>query len=134
MSDHTPGPWIVEKGDRKRERDISAPNGDPRLNYTSWRGLATVYGSDSDPRAGKLVMRANARLIAAAPEMAARIEALEAEIERMRDAAQALLDADDATPGRDGSAIVTPDELAAHHERWTTARDALRATLEVKDE
>lgn len=76
---HTPGPWLSEKGDRKQERNISAPNGDPRLRYSSWRGLAVVFGSDEDRDVGKLVMKANARLIAAAPDL---LEALEAALEQ----------------------------------------------------
>lgn len=70
MSQHTPGPWAV--GDvrfDKQRADIDAPKGDSRLEYTNWTSLARVYGSEYNPLIGGDVMMANARLIAAAPDL-----------------------------------------------------------------
>lgn len=64
----TPGPWTV--GERRGQTTrINALGGDPSLDYQSWRGLAEVYGCTEEPEIGGRVMAANARLIAAAPEL-----------------------------------------------------------------
>jgi hypothetical protein len=68
MSKFTPGPWAVSQREIQ-EWDINAPRGDKRLQYHGWDGLAVVYGSDDDPTNGNIVGEANARLIAAAPDM-----------------------------------------------------------------
>lgn len=75
MSAHTPGPWVAA---RKSSQcwTIDAPNGDPTIGYSAWQALAVVYGCDDDRNAGEEVAKANARLIASAPELlAACIEA-----------------------------------------------------------
>lgn len=65
---HTPGPWVVGKVNRKKQRaDINTDACDARLGYTSWTGLARVYGCDENKRVGTEIMEANAMLIAAAP-------------------------------------------------------------------
>lgn len=75
-SRHTPGPWTVgpcENNESPSELWINAPNGDPVVGYTSWRGLASVYGCDEpgNNTAANAQMAANAQLIAAAPELLA---------------------------------------------------------------
>lgn len=67
ITGYTPGPWIAEKP--------KGSNGFININ-PSGKGsfIATCYGTDPDP-----VNEANARLIAAAPEMADRIRKLEAQ-------------------------------------------------------
>ena len=67
ITGYTPGPWIAEKP--------KGSNGFININ-PSGKGsfIATCYGTDLDP-----VNEANARLIAAAPEMADRIRKLEAQ-------------------------------------------------------
>ncbi|MCO6445003.1 MAG: hypothetical protein J5J04_13050 [Anaerolineae bacterium] len=70
MSKHTPGPWEVGKISHRKQRvDINSPVPDPRLNYSRWDGLARVYGVNGQPLLGSKIMLANARLIAAAPEL-----------------------------------------------------------------
>ena len=48
---------------------IHAPNGDPTLQYQSWESMAQVNGCDAERVLGPRVAEANARLIAAAPEL-----------------------------------------------------------------
>lgn len=74
---HTPGPWMAKKTANSQKIEINAPKGDPYLKYGNWEKLAAVYGSDEQPRIGKRVARANAALIAAAPDMLAVLEELE---------------------------------------------------------
>lgn len=70
MSAHTPGPWEARRID-SQEWEIDAPNGDPTIGYSSWTGMISVYGCNDFPNAGEVVAKANARLIAAAPELLA---------------------------------------------------------------
>ena len=65
---HTPGPWVAGKISRQIV-PINAPGGDPTLGCSKWDGLAHVFGCDDYPDDGAVVARANARLIAAAPEL-----------------------------------------------------------------
>jgi hypothetical protein len=69
MSGHTPGPWTIDRDRRNQKWWIDAPNGDPTLKSLSWKGLAIVYGQDNFPKEGSIVGEANARLIAAAPDL-----------------------------------------------------------------
>ena len=68
MSAYTPGPWEAKRTD-PQEWAINAPNGDPALKHGTWHGLAVAYGCDESPSVGREVAEANARLIAAAPEL-----------------------------------------------------------------
>ena len=70
---HTPGPWVV------RDADTMCPVIDsPNVGKGYWASLATATQRDPHPREGGGISmetaRANARLIAAAPEL---LEALE---------------------------------------------------------
>jgi len=70
MSAHTPGPWMVGKVNHAKQRvDIDTKVRDMRVSYTEWRGLARVYGIEDMPKIGSDIMQANARLIAASPEL-----------------------------------------------------------------
>ena len=72
---HTPGPWVVGESDFLDQWVcIDAPNGDPDLDYKSWEGIAMAYGCEESPSKGLKKARANALLIASAPEL---LEALE---------------------------------------------------------
>lgn len=68
MSNHTAGPWTARRVDNQ-QWEIDALHGDSTIKHASWLGLATVYGSDDYPREGRMVVEANASLIAAAPDM-----------------------------------------------------------------
>ncbi len=68
MSAHTFGPWVARRVDQQ-EWEIDAPKGDQTIGYSSWCGLVSVYGCNDFPDAGGAVAEANARLIAAAPEL-----------------------------------------------------------------
>ena len=75
MSKHTPGPWSVGEVSHKKQRvDIDSLHADQTVGHQTWRGLARAYGCEDMPAEGTAVMLANARLIAAAPEL---LEALE---------------------------------------------------------
>ena len=74
---HTPGPWEVVCNEDAQEWSIDAPNGESRMHYQAWEELAVVYGSDDWPGEGAAIARANAHLIAAAPDMLAALENLE---------------------------------------------------------
>ena len=65
----TPGPWVCV---RKHPHvwAIDATGGDPDLGHVKWHSLADVYGCDDMGAAGATKAKANAHLIAAAPEMA----------------------------------------------------------------
>lgn len=72
---HTPGPWVVGSSDFLDQWVcIDAPSGDPDLGYKSWEGIAMAYGCEESPRKGLIKAKANAQLIASAPEL---LEALE---------------------------------------------------------
>lgn len=73
MTKHTPGPWVLSWGSGQEVR-IDAPSGDPTLGYKAWRGLASTWGCEDNPVAGMEVAVANARLIAAAPELLGALE------------------------------------------------------------
>lgn len=67
---YTPGPWLVGKENIKKQRiSIDTNATDQRIGYTRWEGLARVYGCDDDKSIGSYVMRQNAMLVAAAPEL-----------------------------------------------------------------
>lgn len=68
MSKHTPGPWSYRKVPRKQEWEINTKRC-PNSGCVSWTGMAVVFGCDDDPKMGKVVGEANARLIAAAPDL-----------------------------------------------------------------
>jgi len=76
MSSHTNGPWTVGKWKDGHEVLVDAPNGDQDFKYGKWEGLATVYGNEDhvDFNESHEKCLANARLIAAAPEL---LEALQ---------------------------------------------------------
>ncbi len=70
MSKHTPGPWSVGEVSHKKQRvDIDSLHADQTVGYQTWRGLARAYGCEDMPAEGTAAMLANARLIAAAPEL-----------------------------------------------------------------
>ena len=73
MNKHTPGPWSYRKVPRKQEWEINTKRC-PNSGHESWTGMSVVFGCDDYPKMGKIVGEANARLIAAAPEL---LEALE---------------------------------------------------------
>ncbi len=75
MSEHTPGPWTISTKD-PFEYAINAINGDPDIHSGSWDELATVYGAEDEGTLGKLKGQANARLIAAAPELLEIVKAI----------------------------------------------------------
>lgn len=58
---HTPGPWVLEK--------VSATEIGVRVHGSVVSGYATVIDTDWTTRAQQLEQEANARLIAAAPEL-----------------------------------------------------------------
>ena len=70
MSKHTPGPWTIGKVSHKKQRvDIDSLHADQTVGHQTWRGLARAYGCEDMPAEGTAAMLANARLIAAAPEL-----------------------------------------------------------------
>ena len=72
---HTPGPWVVGASDFLEQWVcIDAPSGDRDLDYKLWEGIAMAYGCEESPGKGLKKAKANAYLIAAAPEL---LEALE---------------------------------------------------------
>ena len=64
---HTPGPWKARKIDDQCWAIDS--NGDPNIGHESWTDMVIVHGCDDEPDQGSVVSEANARLIAAAPEL-----------------------------------------------------------------
>ena len=76
MSKHSPGPWTIGKVSHEEQHvDIDSLNPDPFVGCDEWRAMARTYGTEGEEESGSVVMLANARLIAAAPEL---LEALEA--------------------------------------------------------
>ena len=76
---HTPGPWqIGEANERKQHVDIDSPVYDPDLGHQSWKGFARVYGCYESPDRGFAKALANARLIAAAPDLYEALELVKA--------------------------------------------------------
>ena len=81
MSRHTLGPWTIGNVSHKKQRvDIDSLHADPTVGHHTWRGLARAYGIEDIPAIGTAAMLANARLIAAAPEL---LEALTDCVEHM---------------------------------------------------
>ena len=75
MNKHTPGPWVVGATTNHGQCVyIDAPKGDAGLCYSSWSGIACAYGSDDDKEVGREIAAANARIIAAAPELLEELE------------------------------------------------------------
>lgn len=74
MSGYTKGPWRV--GKQYGQSVYIDSDAEPSLGYANWEGLAVVHGCDDSPSIGEEVMLANARLIAAAPEMLEALESL----------------------------------------------------------
>lgn len=75
MGKHTPGPWVVAVSDFLDQWVcIYAPSGDPDLDYKSWEGIAMAYGCGDSLGKGLEKAKANATLIASAPDL---LEALE---------------------------------------------------------
>jgi len=69
---HTPGPWTAKP---TQEGDWQIDTGpDQDLNLTLWSAMAVIHGCDGDPELGLKKAEANARLMAAAPDL---LEALE---------------------------------------------------------
>jgi hypothetical protein len=68
MSKHTPGPWSYRKVPRKQEWEINTGRC-PNSGHESWTGMSVVFGCDDYPKMGKIAGEANARLIAAAPDL-----------------------------------------------------------------
>lgn len=87
----TPGEWQLSF---QTDNEVSIDTGpERRLGYASWKGMATVFGSDDDD-AGNEIMENNAALIVALhnqyPVLAAELRALRAERDRLREALAAL--------------------------------------------
>jgi len=81
LASATPGRWHVGPPDYDGQvTDICAAHGDPRLFLGEWQGLAQVYGQESIPDRGSEVMISNANLIASAPDLAATVIALSANL------------------------------------------------------
>ena len=81
MSKHSPGPWTIGKVSHAEQHvDIDSLNHDPFVGCDEWRAMARTYGTEGEEEIGSIVMLANARLIAAAPEL---LEALTDCVEHM---------------------------------------------------
>lgn len=79
MNKHTPGPWIVGSYDfLDQQVHIDAPSGDPDLGYKSLEGVAIAYGCKA---------KANAMLIAAAPDLLEALEQFVAWVDAPRESA-----------------------------------------------
>ena len=65
----TPGPYYIEPTNDPQEVFISTKEKDPDLEYTSWDGLAKVYGADDDLEIGAKKVLANANLLASSWEL-----------------------------------------------------------------
>ena len=73
---HTPGPWDIREGFRSDTWEVFPTRGAPPDDgFSAWAELATVVAdyNDDDMSEGE----ANARLIAAAPELLAALQALD---------------------------------------------------------
>lgn len=69
---HTPGPWTVGPSEDGRPHlaiNWAGGTGRSSCGYDSWGELATVWGSDDGLRKVSAEAKANARLIAAAPDL-----------------------------------------------------------------
>ena len=83
MSKHSPGPWTIGKVSHKNQHvDIDSLNHDPFVGCDEWRTMARTYGTEGEEEIGSIVMLANARLIAAAPEL---LEALQSVLDNCLD-------------------------------------------------
>jgi hypothetical protein len=74
VSEHTPGPWVAQYWERDGEWWVIDSHTHAAIkNSPIGDGLACLYGYSDDPGA---VVMANARLIAAAPDLLAVCEVL----------------------------------------------------------
>lgn len=92
MSEYTPAPWVARKIEDQKFA-IDAPNGDPTIGHKKWNALAVVFGCDDNPGEGRIVAEANARLIAAAPDLLVALEDLIALAESIMHGTGELADA-----------------------------------------
>ena len=78
----TDGPWSCV---RKHPHvwAIDAPGGDIDLGHVKWHSLADVYGCDDMEEVGSEKARANAHLIAAAPELYEALDKLKSSYEAL---------------------------------------------------
>lgn len=88
---HTPGPWTI-MGEADLHVIVIAPNG---------RTVANVYSANAPYPERKSIMRANARLIAAAPAMAEALRTIAEACERMK-----LAEVDNINPAKLARAIL----------------------------
>lgn len=79
MSEHTPGPWSAREKD-PNEWCIDA--NERRLHAGPWTSMSVVYGCDDDEN-GPQIAKANASLIAAAPDLLEALERLVAGCDRL---------------------------------------------------
>lgn len=84
MSKHTPGPWSTD------EANHDVPLQDIRIVAGHDRRIALVWIDDAPVEDYNIEQRANARLIARAPEMAAEIARLTARVEELEAALRPL--------------------------------------------
>ena len=70
MSKHTPGPWKVESSSKDGSR-VTA------IALVAWCGANSCFGVDGNQFISAKQARANARLIAAAPELLEALKALD---------------------------------------------------------
>ena len=74
----TPGPWTIgSTSDIAQEVRIDAMRGDPDIGCTQWEAFAVCYSETDKPELGMQKALANARLIAAAPDLYATLSELE---------------------------------------------------------
>jgi hypothetical protein len=92
MSAHTPGPWTVEHKDHGARQFIKSRKGAVAILQN--------YGSAEAMAAAPLTVEriANARLIAAAPDLLAALVSLQDEVQRMRAISHYFFDQCDQRP------------------------------------
>jgi len=77
-TDFTPGPWTIGRvSGADQEVHIDALHPDNDIGCQTWKSLAVCYGEDERPVLGMQKALANARLIAAAPDLYSVLSELE---------------------------------------------------------
>ena len=79
MQKRTNGPWFISRVNEKKQYVEISGHANDYLGCATWDGMIRIYGCEDYPEKGIEAAKANASLIAAAPELLEALKGLVAE-------------------------------------------------------